>query len=86
MIKDHSQVSQEQCLSPMEEVRTLVYLLEAGLHKVIWEEVPDEIKEGVQAGNLIVLAAFAQAFLQFGVPRVYDQDQDHPQYSCNDGR
>lgn len=47
-----------------------MYLLEASLYQVLWEQVPYQIKEGVQAGDLIVLLAFAKVFFQFGVPRV----------------
>ena len=48
------------------------YLLETSLHQVLREQVPDQIKEGIQAGHVIVLLALAQPLLQFGVARVND--------------
>lgn len=50
----------------------LRYLLETSLHQVLREQVPDQIKEGIQAGHVIVLLALAQPLLQFGVARVND--------------
>ena len=58
---------------------TATHLLEAGLHQVLGEEVPDEVEEGVHAGDVVVLLAVAEVGLQLGVPRVDDDDQDHPQ-------
>lgn len=50
----------------------LHYLLETSLHQVLWEQVPDQIKEGIQAGHFIIFLALAQILLQFGVARVDD--------------
>ena len=61
------------------------YLLEASLHQVLWEQVPDEIEEGVQAGDVVVLLSLAQALLQFGVAGVDDEHQDDSQDSSDDG-
>lgn len=62
-----------------------MYLLETSLHQVLWEQVPDQIKEGIQAGDLVVLLALAEVFFQFGVSRVDDEHQDDPQDGSNDG-
>lgn len=61
------------------------YLLEASLDKVLWEEVPNEIEEGIQAGDLILDGALSQLLLHLGVARVDDQHQDDTQDGGNDG-
>lgn len=61
------------------------YLLETSLDQVLWEQVPDEVKEGIQAGDLIMDVALSQLLLHLGVARVDDQHQDHSQDGSNDG-
>ena len=57
------------------------YLLEAGLHQVFREQVPDEVQEGVQTADLLVLGGRVLLLTapEFGVSRVDPQDQDDPQ-------
>jgi len=54
------------------------YLLEAGLHQVLREEVPEQVQEGVHAVDLLVLRGRVRRRLapQLGVPRVDPQHQD----------
>lgn len=63
-------------------------LLEAGLNQILWKQVPDEVQEGVQAADLLVLghgAGTAASAPQLGVPWVDPQHQDDPQDGGDDG-
>lgn len=61
------------------------YLLEAGLHQVLREQVPEQVQEGVQTVDLLVLGGRAGGFSpQFGVPRVDAYHQDDPEDGGDD--
>ena len=49
------------------------YLLETGLHQVLWEKISDEIKESVHAGHLVVLLSMSKISPQLGVPGMDEQ-------------
>lgn len=54
--------------------------MEAGLDQVLREEVSNQVKEGIQAADLLVLWSCGEpAAPQFGVTRVDSQHQDDPQ-------
>lgn len=54
--------------------------MEAGLHQVLREEVSDQVEEGVQTADLLVLwGRVLTASPQFGVPWVNPQYEDDPQ-------
>lgn len=69
-----------------ENIRTLHYLLKAGLDKVFREEISNKVQKGIQAGHFIILHPRPQLLLEFGVPWVDSQDQDDPQDRGDDGR
>lgn len=49
---------------------SLPYLLETSLNQVLREQVSYQVKEGVQAGDIIIFLALAEVFFQFGVSGV----------------
>lgn len=60
------------------------YLLEAGPHQVLRKEVSDQVEEGVQAADLLVLCGCGcRAAPQFGVAWVDSQNQNDSQDGGN---
>ena len=58
--------------------------MEAGLHQVLREEVSDQVEEGVQTADLLVLLDCCRpASSQFGVPRMNPQHEDDPEDSSD---
>lgn len=73
-ITDRLSIYETSTLSQLYHLVIIIldYLLETSLHQVFWEQVPDQIKEGIQAGHLIIFLALAQILLQLGIARVND--------------
>lgn len=77
----HAQMkSDSNIAAPQMWCRCWGYLLEAGLHQVLREEVSDQVEESVQAADLLVLRGWVlTASPQFRVPRVNPQHEDDPE-------
>lgn len=54
------------------------------MDQVLGEQVPDEVKEGVQARDLLIDVALSKLLLHLGVSGVDHQHQDYSQDGSND--
>lgn len=54
------------------------HLLETGLDQVLWEQVPDEVQEGIKAADLLILQGCVHLGSEVRIPWVDPQNQYNP--------